>query len=61
MSVEAVVLAIASALRPSTSTAAVYALLSSERPRPPLAAFMLGGLALSCTFGVVVVSALHGV
>ena len=61
MSVEALVLAIASALRPSTSTAAVYALLSSERPRPPLAAFTLGGLVVSCTFGVVVVSALHGV
>ena len=55
------VLAVASALRPSTSTAAVYALLSSERPRPPLAAFTLGGLVVSCTFGVVVVSALHGV
>ena len=61
MSVEALVLAIASALRPSTSTAAVYALLSSERPRPSLAAFALGGLVVSCTFGVVVVSALHGV
>ena len=61
MSVEALVLAIASALRPSTSTAAVYALLSSERPRPSLAAFALGGLLVSCAFGVVVVSALHGV
>ncbi len=61
MNVEVLVLATASALRPSTSTAAVYALLSSERPRPVLAAFTIGGLALSCAFGLLVVSALHGV
>ena len=61
MNVEALVLATASAVRPSTSTAAVYALLSSARPRPALAAFTIGGLVFSCAFGVVVVSALHGV
>ena len=61
MNVEALVLATASAVRPSTSTAAVYALLSSERPRPALAAFTLGGLVFSCAFGLLVVSALHGV
>ena len=61
MNVEVLVLATASAVRPSTSTAAVYALLASERPRPALAAFTVGGLVFSCTFGVLVVSALHGV
>ena len=61
MNVEVLVLATASALRPSTSTAAVYALLSSERPRPVLAAFTIGGLVFSCAFGLLVVSALHGV
>jgi hypothetical protein len=61
MNVEVLILAAASAVRPSTSTGAVYALLSSERPRPLLAAFTLGGLAFSCTLGLVVVSALHGV
>ena len=61
MQVEVLVLAAASALKPSTSTAAVYALLSSDRPRPLLAAFVLSGLLFSCTIGVIVVSALHGV
>ena len=61
MNIEALVLATASAVRPSTSTAAVYALLASERPRPVLAAFTIGGLIFSCAFGVLVVSALHGV
>jgi Sap, sulfolipid-1-addressing protein len=61
MSVEVLILAMASAVRPSTSTAAIYALLSSERPRPALAAFTIAGLAFSCAFGLVVVSALHGV
>jgi hypothetical protein len=61
MNVEVLILAVASALRPSSSTAAVYALLSSERPRPVLAAFTVAGLLFSCGFGIVVVLALHGV
>ena len=61
MEAEVLILATASALRPSTSTAAVYALLSSERPRPVLAAFTVAGLLVSCAIGIVVVSALHGV
>ena len=61
MHAEVLVLAAASALRPSTSTAAVYALLSSDRPRPVLAAFTVSGLLFSCAIGVIVVSALHGV
>jgi Sap, sulfolipid-1-addressing protein len=61
MNLEVLILAAASAVRPSTSTAAVYALLSSERPRPLLAAFTVCGLLFSCAIGLIVVSALHGV
>jgi hypothetical protein len=61
MNVEVFVLAAASALRPSTSTAAIYAILSSPRPRPLLAVFTVAGLVFSCAIGVIVVSALHGV
>ena len=61
MSLEVWILAAASAVRPSTSTAAVYALLSCERPRPVLAAFIVAGLAFSTAIGILVVLALHGV
>jgi Sap, sulfolipid-1-addressing protein len=61
MSSEVLVLAVAGAVRPSTSTAAVYALLSSDRPRTVLFAFTVSGLLFSCAIGLIVVSALHGV
>jgi hypothetical protein len=61
MNLEAVILAVASAVRPSTSLAAVYALLSTARPRALLAAFIAGGLAFSVGVGVLVVVVLHGV
>jgi hypothetical protein len=61
MSPEAVILALASAVRPSTSMAAVYALLSTPRPRPLLAVFMVAGFAVSVGIGVLVVAVLHGV
>jgi hypothetical protein len=61
VSVEAVVLALASAIRPSTSLAAVYALLSTSRPRQLLAPFIAAGFAVSAGIGVLVVSVLHGV
>jgi len=61
MSVEAIILALASAVRPSTSMAALGALLSRRRPGPPLAAFVLGGFAVSTAVGVIVVAGLHGV
>jgi Sap, sulfolipid-1-addressing protein len=61
MSPEAVILALASAVRPSTSLAAVYALLSSTRPRVLLAAFTVSGFAASTGFGVLIVAVLHGV
>jgi hypothetical protein len=61
MSLEVVILAVASAVRPSTSLAAVYALLSTRRPRVLLAVFSAGGLAFSVAVGVLVVTVLHGV
>jgi hypothetical protein len=61
MSLEAVILALASAVRPSTSLAAVYALLSTARPRVLLAAYVACGFAVSVGFGLLVVAVLHGV
>jgi hypothetical protein len=61
MTVEALILAAASAVRPSTSLAAVYALLSSASPRTPLAAFVTAGFAFSMAVGILVVTVLHGV
>ncbi len=60
MSVEALALAVLSALRP-TALAAVYALLAAPRPSRPLAAYTIAGLASSIVGGVVVVAVLHGV
>ena len=60
MSLEAVALALANAVRP-TGIAAVYALLSSPEPRRMLSAYILVGYLWSCSVGVLVVSALHGV
>lgn len=61
MSPEAVIIALASAVRPSTSLAAVYALLSTTRPRVLLAAFAASGFAVSTGIGVLVVAVLHGI
>lgn len=55
------ILALASAIRPSTSLAAVYALLSTSRPRQLLAPFIVFGFAVSAGIGILVVSVLHGV
>ena len=60
MSLEAIGLAIASALRP-TGFAAVYAMLSAPRPGRALAAYVAVGFVWSCAVGLVVVSVLHGV
>jgi hypothetical protein len=61
MSVEAVILAAASAVRPSTALAAVFTLLANVRARPLLAAFIVCGFAFSALLGLIIVSALHGV
>ena len=55
-----ILLAILNALRP-TGVAAVYALLSTPRPRRLLVAYISVGFAWSFAVGMVVVVALHGV
>ena len=60
MSPESILLAIVNALRP-TGVAAVYALLSTPRPRRLLVAYIAAGFAWSFAVGMVVVVALHGV
>ena len=60
MSPEAILLAIVNALRP-TGAAAVYALLSTPRPRRLLIAYIAVGFEWSFAVGILVVGALHGV
>ena len=60
MNVEVIALALLNAVRP-TAFAAVYALLSSSRPRRSLLAFTLSSFLFSATVGILVVTALHGV
>jgi Sap, sulfolipid-1-addressing protein len=59
VTVEVIVLALASALRPA-GVAALYALLSASHPRRVLIAYLVGGLTFSVTLGVVVVVAFDG-
>ncbi|MDN5933148.1 MAG: GAP family protein [Pseudonocardia sp.] len=54
MSTEALVLAVASVLRP-TALVAVWAMLVGTRPLRPLSAYLLAGLAFSLTTGIAVV------
>jgi hypothetical protein len=60
VSPQSILLAIVNALRP-TGIAAVYALLSTTRPRRLLVAYTAAGLAGSFAAGILVVGALHGV
>ncbi len=60
MPIEAILLGLASAFRP-TGIAAIYALLGSRSPRRSLLIFLVAGFAFSVTVGVVVVLALHNV
>jgi len=59
LSFETLVLALASALRP-TQLAAVYALLGTPRPRRLLTAYILAGLLISLGTGILVVALVHG-
>jgi Sap, sulfolipid-1-addressing protein len=59
LSLETLVLALASALRP-TQLAAVYALLGTPRPRRLLTAYIAAGLAFSLGTGIAVVAIVHG-
>lgn len=60
MPVEAILLGLASAFRP-TGIAAIYALLGSRAPRRSLLIFLVAGFAFSVTVGVLVVLTLHSV
>ena len=60
MSIELILLALASTVRP-TSLAAVSAILSHESRRRLLLAYVAVGLAFTIAFGVVVVGAFHGI
>jgi Sap, sulfolipid-1-addressing protein len=56
---EVIVLALASALRPS-GVAALYALLSASHPRRVLTAYLVAGFTFSVAIGVLVVAAFGG-
>ena len=60
MIIEILALALASTVRP-TSLAAVSAILSHDSRRSLLFAYVVAGLAFTIAFGVVVVSAFHGI
>src|SRR3954453_5751878 len=58
VSVDVLVLGLASVVRP-TSVAAVYAFLAARSPRPLLIAYLGAGLALSLAVGVAAVTVIH--
>lgn len=60
MTIEIIVLAMASTVRP-TSLAAVYALLAQDSRRGLLLAYVIAGLVFTIAFGLIVVYALHGI
>jgi hypothetical protein len=60
MTIEVVLLALASTIRP-TSLAAVYALVSSAEPRRLMIAYTLAGLAFTVVFGLLIVWAFNGI
>ena len=60
MTIEIVLLALASTVRP-TSLAAVYALVGSEFPRRLMIVYIVAGLAFTIAFGLLVIWAFNGV
>ena len=60
MTIEVVLLALASTVRP-TSLAAVYALVSSQSPRRLMIVYIIAGLAFTIAFGLLVIWVFHGV
>jgi hypothetical protein len=60
MTIEVVLLALASTVRP-TSLAAVYALVSSDSPRRLMTVYIAAGLTFTIAFGLLVIWAFHGV
>ena len=59
MTLEVIVLALGSALRPA-GAAALYALLSASHPRRVLAAYVVSGFIFSVGVGVLVLAVFHG-
>jgi hypothetical protein len=59
MTIEIIFLALASTIRP-TSLAAVYAILSNERPRRLLIVYNVSGLAFTVAFGLLAIWAFRG-
>jgi cytochrome bd-type quinol oxidase subunit 2 len=60
VTIEIIVLALASTIRP-TSLAAVYALIAGDSRRGLMAAYVAGGLVFTLAFGAVVVGVSHGI
>ena len=60
MTIEVVLLALASTIRP-TSLAAVYALVGNEAPRRLMTVYIAAGLAFTIAFGLLVIWAFNGV
>jgi hypothetical protein len=60
VTVELLILALATAVRP-TSLAAIYALLAGSSPRRLLLAYVVAGAAFTISFGVLVIWVFHGV
>ena len=60
VTLELIVLALATAVRP-TSLAAVYALLSTSAPRRLMTLYVIAGIAFTLAVGLLVILALHGV
>jgi Sap, sulfolipid-1-addressing protein len=60
VTIEAIVLAAVSAIRPSTSFAALYALLSTSHPRRLIVVFVAAGFTASMLVGVSIVAVFHG-
>ena len=60
MTVELILLALVTAIRP-TSLGAVYALLSGPAPRRLMTAYVLAGVAFTVAFGIIVIWAFNGV
>jgi Sap, sulfolipid-1-addressing protein len=59
VNVQALALALLSTVRPTTA-AAVWAMLAGDRPRRLLAAYLIAGMSVSVTVGIVVVVLLGG-
>ncbi|HVP02681.1 MAG TPA: GAP family protein [Solirubrobacteraceae bacterium] len=60
MTIEIILLALASTVRP-TSLAAVYALLAADEPRRLMTVYVLAGLAFTLAFGLLVIWVFSGV